>query len=69
MKMTFEIPDRVGSRLKATIPKGRRSPFVTALIEKGIGMAEADMDEVCRKANALKLDVSDWEKLNESETW
>ena len=69
MKMTFEIPDRIGTRLKATVPRGPRSPFIAALIESGIGVEEANMDEVCRKANALKLNLSDWEQLNESETW
>jgi len=69
MKMTFEIPDEIGERLKASVPKGQRSPLVAQWIAKEIAGAEAALEQQAHKANALKLDLSDWEKLNESETW
>ncbi len=69
MKMTFEIPDTIGERFKAVVPRGSRSPVVAQLIEKRLGTLETDLDEACRKANALNLDLADWEKLNESEAW
>ena len=64
MKMTFEIPDIIGERFKAVVPRGSRSPLVAKLIERRL--VENNLDEACRKANDLNLDLSDWEKLNES---
>jgi hypothetical protein len=51
------------------VPRGSRSPVVAQLIEKRLGTLETELDEACRKANALNLDLADWEKLNGSETW
>jgi hypothetical protein len=69
MKMTFDIPAPVASRFKASVPRGQRSPMVSRLLEREIRSAEAGLAAVCKKANSLKLDTKDWEKLNESEAW
>jgi hypothetical protein len=69
MKMTFEISAPLASRFKASVPKGQRSPMVSRLLEREIRSAEAGLEAACKKANSLKLDTKDWEKLNESETW
>jgi len=69
MKMTFEIPNPVAGRFKASVPRGRRSTVVTRLLEKEVSTPESKLEAACRKANALKLDLKDWEALNESETW
>jgi hypothetical protein len=69
VKMTFEIPTPLAARFKASVPKGQRSPMVSRLLEKEVGGAETDLEAACEKANRLKLDLKDWENLNESETW
>ncbi len=69
VKMTFEIPDALAERFKTAVPAGTRSPFVAALIDRGLGSEEDALEAACRKANTLKLDMADWEKLNESATW
>jgi hypothetical protein len=69
MKMTFEIPAPLASRFKASVPKGQRSPMVSRLLEREIRSAEAGLEAACNKANSLKLDTKEWEKLNESEAW
>jgi len=69
MKMTFEIPAPLALRFKASVPKGQRSPMVSRLLEFEIQSAEANLEAACDKANSLKLDMKDWENLNESETW
>ncbi|MCW5554471.1 MAG: hypothetical protein KIS67_20225 [Verrucomicrobiae bacterium] len=69
MKMTFEIPDEVAERFKTSVPSGSRSYFLTSLLQSGLSGAENDLEAACDKANALKLDLSEWEKLNESEAW
>jgi hypothetical protein len=43
--------------------------MVSRLLEGEIKSAESDLEAACEKANSLKLDTKDWEKLNESETW
>ena len=70
VKMTFEIPVPIALRFKAVVPKGQRSSMVARLLEGEIRSTEADLEAACKKANALKLDTTDWEKLNGSEnTW
>ena len=69
MKMTFDIPTALATRFKASVPKGKRSPFVSRLLEKEVGGAKGDLEAACAKANRLNLDMKDWENLNESETW
>ena len=69
VKMTFEIADDVGERFKAVVPKAKRSPVVTELIAARLSGLEGDLAAACRKANALNLDLADWEKLNETEAW
>lgn len=69
MKMTFDIPTPLASRFKASVPKGQRSPMVSRLLEREFQSTKAGLAAACKKANSLKLDMNDWEKLNESETW
>jgi hypothetical protein len=66
MKMSFEIPAPLALRFKASVPKGQRSPLVSRLLERAIRFAEPDPEAACEKANSLKLDMMDWEKLNET---
>jgi hypothetical protein len=69
MKMTFDIPAPLAVRFKAAVPRGQRSPLVSRLLALEIKSAESDLAAACEKANSLKLDMKDWENLNESETW
>jgi uncharacterized protein YacL (UPF0231 family) len=69
MKMTFEIPNPIAGRFKASVPRGHRSNVVARLLEKEVSAPEAKLEAAARKANALKLDLKDWEALNESEAW
>ena len=69
VKMTFDIADEIGERFTAVVPKGTRSRVVAELIQARLESLETDLDEACRKANKLNLDMTDWEKLNESQTW
>ena len=67
--MTFEIADDIGERFKAVVPKAKRSPVVAELIAARLSGLKSDLADACRKANSLNLDLSDWEKLNETEAW
>jgi hypothetical protein len=69
VKMTFDIADEIGERFTAVVPRGNRSKVVAELIQARLESLETDLDEVCRKANKLNLDLTDWEKLNESQAW
>ncbi len=69
LKMTFYIPAPLAVRFKAAVPRGQRSPLVSRLLALEIKSAESDLAAACEKANSLKLDMKDWENLNESETW
>ncbi len=69
VKMTFDIADEIGERFTAVVPKGTRSKVVAELIQSRLASLETDLAAACNKANGLNLDMTDWEKLNESETW
>jgi hypothetical protein len=69
MKMTFDIPTALAVSFKASVPNGKRSQMVSRLLAREIRSAEAGLEAACKKANSLRLDTKDWEKLNESETW
>lgn len=69
MKLTFEIPDQIALRFKSAIPPGKRSAFIAGLLKRRLPDNEKALIAACRKANRLNLDFSDWERLNESETW
>ncbi len=43
--------------------------MVSRLLEREFQSTKAGLAAACKKANSLKLDMNDWEKLNESETW
>jgi hypothetical protein len=69
VKVTYELPPELVSRLNARVPRGQRSGFVKESIEKRLGR-ENILVSAAAKANKLSRvnrEMKDWEALNGTE--
>lgn len=63
-KVLISIPDKVASRMRATIPQRQRSKVIVHLIEKEIERREKALYECAvqvDKDNALCQEMKDWD--------
>jgi len=63
-KVLISIPDKVASRMRATIPQRQRSKVIVHLIEKEIERREKALYECAaqvEKDNALSQEMKDWD--------
>jgi hypothetical protein len=67
VKVTFELPAPIVQQLRAHVPSGERSKFVSELISRKLQRKRTALEEAAEKANRLTSvtkDMKDWEALN-----
>jgi hypothetical protein len=67
VKVTFELPPPVVQQLRAHVPSGERSKFVSNLISRTLQRKRNALEEAAEKANklaAVTKDMKNWEALN-----
>jgi leucyl-tRNA synthetase len=72
MKVTCEFPAPVVEQLRAHVPGGKRSRFVTEAIAWQLKKMSSALTEAARRANRLSrvtAEMKDWEALNGDEEW
>ena len=70
MKMTFEVPDKIGKSFREAVPSGKRSQLVAQFMASKSREQENAVIKACQEANALKAveqENREWEKFDDTD--
>ncbi|MEI7733426.1 MAG: hypothetical protein WCO56_27895 [Verrucomicrobiota bacterium] len=71
MKMTFEVPDQVGSDFRQAVPAGKRSRVIARFMEQETRQRDKAVAAACQQANQLQKverENQAWEKFDDTDS-